>query len=172
MKQRDSRGRYKRVYRTASRWEVLTLYSVLGGILLGIAIDVISKPHVFEVVRTVEAAEIVVEPEEVKVEIVYNWTQERIIEEINKVFPDAPIMLKVAKCEGVVDGKLDIKAYNPTNNSHDKGIFQISELHHGKRIKQLGFDMYNPIDNLKFARILYDESGLAPWIWSKPCWSK
>jgi hypothetical protein len=39
-------------------------------------------------------------------------------------------MLKVAYCEGVVNGELSAAAFNPKNNSDDKGIFQISTKHH------------------------------------------
>jgi len=169
MKQRDTLGRYTKVYRKASRWEVLTLYSVLGGILFAICFDVITRPHVFEVVRQAEASqEVEIVPEVVMIEVTYNWTEERIIEEINNVFPDAPIMVKVAKCES----SLKPDAYNPTNNSHDKGLFQISGKYHGAKVKELGLDMYDVKDNLAFARILYDEQGLKPWIWSKSCWNK
>lgn len=169
MKQRDQQGRYTKVYRKASRWEVLFVYGVLGGILFAIVFDIINKPHIFEAQQVAEAyAEEVVEPEIVMIEVKYNWTEERIIEEINKVFPDAPIMVKVAKCES----SFKSDAYNGTNNSHDKGLFQISTKYHGAKVKELGLNMYDVKDNLAFARLLYEERGLEPWIWSKPCWSK
>ena len=85
-----------------------------------------------------------------------------------KVFPDAPIMLKVMRCEG----GYDIDAHNPTNNSHDRGLFQVSTKYHGAEVKRLGLDMNNPVDNIKYARILYDKNGLGDWQASKPCWSK
>lgn len=113
--------------------------------------------------------------EEVKIEISTEWTHERIVEEIHKVFPDAPIMLKVAKCEGTRHGLLDPKAFNPTNNSNDSGIFQISEKYHGgtNGYRALGLtDMFDVKQNLAYARHLYDTQGLEPWKWSKPCWSK
>ena len=143
---------------------------MLIGILSPIFWDAFNGPEVPHVVPVADAAVETIYGKEVMIEVRYDWTEERIIEEINNVFPDAPIMVKVAKCEGVVDGKLDPKAYNPTNDSHDKGIFQISEKYHGTKIKELGLDMYDIKDNLAFARILYDNEGLTPWKWSKPCW--
>lgn len=96
------------------------------------------------------------------------WTPERVQQEILKVFPDAPIMVQVAKCES----GFKPEAHNPTNNSHDKGIFQISTKYHGAKLEALGLDPYDVRDNLAYARMLYDQSGLKPWDWSKPCWSK
>jgi len=112
--------------------------------------------------------EIEPEPKEVRVKVVYDWSEERVVKEIQKVFPDVPIMIKVAKCES----EYDIYAYNPTNNSHDTGVLQISKKYHGERAERLGYDLNNPIDNLAFGRLLYDQQGLAPWIWSKHCWNK
>ena len=125
-----------------------------------------SKPILIQ--QAIASEEVPAVPMEVLIEIKYDWTEERVKQEIDKVFPDAPIMKKVAWCES----RYKIDAFNPTNNSDDQGIFQISTLYHGKYTKRLGLDMNNPIDNIKYARILYDESGLDPWIWSKPCWSK
>lgn len=140
----------------------MILTAILGGILVDIQIAEAYKNVEVEAVTTIT------EPKEVRLEVVYNWTPERIEKEVMKVFPDAPIMLKVMKCEG----GHDIDAYNPTNGSGDKGLFQISTLHHGKRVKALGLDMNNPIDNIAYARMLYDEQGLTPWKWSKHCWNK
>jgi len=106
--------------------------------------------------------------EPILVEAEIEWTREKIDAEVSRVFPDAPIMHKVMQCES--GGYND--AYNPTNGSHDNGLFQISDLYHGERVRALGLDVGNPADNIAYARILYDESGLQPWSASKECWSK
>jgi len=122
------------------------------------------------VVEVAQAETIVIEekPQEVLIEVVYNWDRETIERKIDEAFPHAPIMKRVAFCES----QYHIKAFNPTNNSDDIGLFQISTKYHGQRTKALGLDMYDPIDNIAYAKILYNESGLAPWVWSKSCWSK
>lgn len=150
---------------------------VFGGILIFFGQDHITQ-YVFasepEMVTATTTEEVIEEPEEdneprtVRIEVVYNWTPERIAQEIDKVFPDAPIMHDVMRCESGGD----VEAYNPTNNSHDNGLFQISDLYHGPRVRALGLDVGNPADNIAFARILYDESGLQPWSASKHCWSQ
>jgi hypothetical protein len=148
------------------------MLGIIGGILgFGVQIYMESDkvPHVTEVAEASEVqTKIKPEPKTVLIEVRVNWTPERIAQEIDKVFPDAPIMHDVMRCES--GGNND--AYNPTNGSHDNGLFQISDLYHGPRVRALGLDVGDPADNIAFARILYDESGLQPWSASKDCWSK
>lgn len=173
MKQRDNLGRYTKVYRKASRWEVLFVYGVLGGILFAICFDIVTKPHTFEVVREAEAKVVEVVPEVVMIEVKYDWTQERIKQEIRSVFKEEPEKaVRVAMCEGIVNGKLDPTVVNPTNGSNDTGIFQISMKYHGKEVARQGLDMTNVIDNINYAYQLYKKNGWNDWIWSKPCWNK
>lgn len=120
------------------------------------------EPHVYVATTTPKVEQKVI------VEVRPDWSNpERVKQEIEKVFPDAPIMKEVARCES----GFKPNAYNPTNNSNDSGVMQISQKYHGKRMRELGLDPFDVQDNLAFARILYDEQGLAPWKWSKPCWN-
>ena len=173
---RDRKGKFKQVRKRAGlspklerRIQVVAL-GVLLGVVAGISLDVGTREHV--IVKEVKAEEVVVDlPEplkEVQIEVVYNWDKETVERKIDEAFPNVPIMKKVAWCES----RYKIDAFNPTNNSDDKGLFQISTKYHGHRTKDLGLDMNDPIDNIAYAKILYDESGLAPWIWSKPCWNR
>lgn len=104
--------------------------------------------------------------EVVLIEAKIDWTQERIIEEIETVFPDAPIMVEVARCESglrpVIEGPTD-----------DHGVFQIHMPSHGESVRALGLDVKNdPRDNIRFARMLYDRNGLRDWSASAHCWDK
>lgn len=90
--------------------------------------------------------------------------EEYVIEEILKVFPDAPIMVTVARCESGLNPLAD-----RSNLNVDVGLFQINQVHKA-RLAQLGLDRRNLHDNLTYARMLYDESGLGPWYMSKHCW--
>ena len=132
----------------------------LAALIVGAATLVGSLPD-----KTLYVAEAVEKPvdSEVEIEAEIEWTPERVEEEIRKVFPDAPIMLAVARCES----SLIPDAEGPTN---DGGVFQIHRPSHAKRIE--GIDLYNPAQNIRFARELYEESGLAPWRASRHCWSK
>ena len=151
-------------------WGVML--GVIGGILIFlsqihfVSADDHHDPALEQIEQVIEPE--VVEPKIALIRVVTNWTAERIAQEIDKVFPDAPIMHKVMACESGGN----IHAYNPTNGSHDNGLFQISDLYHGPRIRSLGLDVGDPADNIAYARILYDESGLQPWSASKKCWSR
>jgi len=163
---RNQKGQFKRKGIFPNLTGEIIGGAILLGIVGGIVVDIMGQPVVYikEAVAFEEKP-----PKEVRIEIVYDLsTEEKIINYINKVFPEEPRMVKVAKCES--DYKVD--AFNPTNNSDDKGVFQISTLYHGERVETLGLDMNNPKENIDFARILYDESGLQPWNASRNCWMK
>jgi hypothetical protein len=89
-----------------------------------------------------------------------------IEEEILRVFPDAPIMVEVARCESQLDPLADREHRNV-----DVGLFQINQVHLPK-LAELGLDRRNLHDNLTYARMLYDWNGLNDWYMSRNCWSK
>ena len=91
---------------------------------------------------------------------------EFVKDQILKVFPDAPIMIYVAMCESGLDPLAD-----RGNLNVDVGLFQINQVHL-PRLRELGLDRRDLQDNLFFARMLYDSSGLSPWYMSEHCWSK
>lgn len=96
------------------------------------------------------------------------------IEALVKVsFKDAPIMHKVAFCESRnKQFDADGKVHRGVVNNKDVGIFQINEKYHLKRSIKMGIDIYTVEGNMKYARILYKESGTQPWSASQPCWGK
>ncbi len=176
---RDHKGKFKQVRKRAGlsprlerRIQVVAL-GVLLGILAGISLDIATGDK--QVIAEAKAEElvVVVEPQEVMIEIRYDWSQERIEQQIRSTFIEEPDKaVRVAKCEGIVNGKLDPKAFNHTNNSNDTGIFQISEKYHGQEVKRQGLDMENVIDNINYAHQLYKKNGWNDWVWSKHCWNK
>lgn len=99
----------------------------------------------------------------VAVAVPLKLSEAQVVEEILKVFPDAPIMVQVARCESGLVIHADRKGI-------DVGLFQINQIHN-KRLLQLGLDKRDLHDNLTYARMLYDESGLQPWYMSRHCWS-
>ena len=78
------------------------------------------------------------------------------------MFPEDPqTALAVAQCEsGFKQSAYNDKNVTPT---YDSGIFQINSVHQ-KRLDELGLDKWNVEDNIRFARMLYDESGWQPWV--------
>lgn len=92
---------------------------------------------------------------------------------VTDYFADAPIMARIAGCEStfrhvsteglVRRGKV---------NKHDIGVMQINELYHGDTAKEMGLNIYDIEDNVKYARYLYEKQGVKPWASSQPCWGK
>lgn len=166
MKQRDQQGRYTKVYRKASRWEILFVYSVIGGVLFFIVFDIINKPYVFEAQQIAEAyTEEVAEPEEVLVEVVYET--DGIERKIRETFIETPnTAVAVAKAESGHLLKAD--AYNPEwhyDSYGNKicqgsyGVMQIACVHNLTDPDAL-FDVEF---NLKKAREIYLKRGWSPW---------
>lgn len=93
-------------------------------------------------------------------------TPNTVEEKILKAFPDVPIMVEVARCESQLDPLAD-----RGNLNVDVGLFQINQVHN-ETLVELGLDRRDIDDNIAFARILFDQSGLAPWYMSKNCWAK
>ena len=52
------------------------------------------------------------------------------------------------------------------------GIFQIHPKYHLKTSKQMGLNIYDPIDNMTYAIFLYKKNGLRDWFSSKSCWKQ
>ena len=51
------------------------------------------------------------------------------------------------------------------------GIFQIHPKYHLKTSKQMGLNIYDPIDNMTYAKFLYKKNGLRDWESSRKCWN-
>lgn len=124
--------------------------SVLVGILMGLFVQVS-----IDMATPVYAKQAQEEPEVVQIEVIINWTRERIEKEIRDTFPENPeLALAIFECEsGLVP-----TAVGPTN---DYGIAQIHSPSWDKKAKQLGYDNYKTDvqDNLAMARYLYEARG-------------
>lgn len=83
------------------------------------------------------------------------------------------LLIQIARCESGIrhfkdDGTLLYSHYG----TPDVGLYQINETYHLKASRDLGFDIYDPEGNVRYALYLFDQSGTAPWNASKPCWQK
>jgi len=147
--------------------QLMSTVIVLLGIGLGVLISYALMAQAEMIVC--QAPIIEIEQKEVKIEVKY--TKGNIIEKIEESFPDAPIMLEVARCES----QYKITAHNTTQNKDgttDGGIFQLNSVH-DPELNRLGLNKFDPDDNIKFARILFDRHGLQPWESSRvDCWGK
>lgn len=134
------------------------MLGVIGG-------NIIVNAEQFNKAHPIEYAQAQKPPQEILIETKIEWTEERIIEEIKKTFPEQPErMVKVARCESGIKNV-------PGQLSDDGGIFQIN-ITHKEVLEEQGLDRFDIGDNIKFARYLYDHGGLSHWKASKDCWSK
>ena len=91
---------------------------------------------------------------------------------VRNYFENTPIMAEVARCEShfrqydrngdVIRGRV---------NSSDVGVMQINETYHLDRSEKLGIDIYTTEGNLAYAKFLYEEQGVRPWLSSANCWT-
>jgi len=129
--------------------------AMLLGILGGLGIDTAQ--------RTIGSPIHYAQAEEApRVILIGTTTKEKTIEQkIRDTFPEDPeTALKIAKCES----NFIPTAKSPTN---DHGLMQINLTVHSGRVKEMGIDVYDVDDNLRFARLLYDESKWKPWVCRK-----
>ncbi len=113
-------------------------------------------------------------PKEVKIEDYEPITDSDNVERfVNDYFADIPLMAKIAGCESHyrhLNSKGDV--LRGEENSYDRGVMQINVLYHGETAAELGLDVHNLEDNVKYARYLYEREGAAPWMSSSACWAK
>lgn len=77
-------------------------------------------------------------------------------------FKNEPVMLAI----GMAESGFNPKAKNP--NSTAKGIYQI--LDGTWKAHKCEGDVYDPVDNIKCARKIYEDSGTKPWDASGDFW--
>lgn len=92
---------------------------------------------------------------------------------VRDYFADIPALANVARCESqyrhtLANGSVLRGVVDP----RDTGVMQINTYYHGDTAKKLGLDLTNFVDNMAYARHLYEEQGLAPWKASKSCWGQ
>ncbi|MCR4285586.1 MAG: transglycosylase SLT domain-containing protein [Candidatus Kaiserbacteria bacterium] len=137
---------------------ILVMIGVIGGNILKNS-EEYNRAH--PLVYTAEAQ--VVEPRVILIEVI---PEEKTVEEkIRETFPEDPeTALKIAHCES----SLDPSAINNRNKngSVDKGLYQINSVH-DKRVRELDLDLFDTDDNLKIARLLYEEHTWSPWVCAK-----
>lgn len=130
---------------------------IAGAIILGMLAGVVLVPE-YSYVYAKE--KVIIEPQEDEIKV--ETETEKIERLVKETFYDAPIMVKVARCESGFR--------NVPSKTGDYGPFQINQVHL-KRLQELELDRTKIEDNIKYARMLYDESGTGPWYMSKHCWS-
>lgn len=138
------------------------------GILWGITLDIMRQPYV-ERVEAYTPPQVVEEPKEVRIEVIYNWDTERIKQEIAAVFPEDTYMaIKIARCESNFK-MIQSHHMQPYGREESFGIFQIHARAWHETAVTLGLENYQTDikENLAMARYIYDLHGWYPWTCKK-----
>lgn len=91
---------------------------------------------------------------------------------VREYFADIPVMIEIARCESQFKHyHTDGTVRKNHQGSSATGLMQIMASIHRKPATALGFDINTPEGNLAYARYLYEDRGLAPWLASKHCWN-
>lgn len=146
------------ILKKINHWTRLVIVGVCFGIVTGLFADVLSQPYVQEV----QAATIKEEPKKVRLEVVINWTPERIEKEIRTTFKEAPnTAVAIAKAEGGLVKERQSDFYKDGVRERSFCAFQIHEPSWDKKAKHLGYGDYksNPEHCVAMARYIYDHTG-------------
>lgn len=140
-------------------WQWLVACAVIA---IPFAILVDASVQNASVAEAMNVEEIEVEPKVVQLQVITNWTPERIEQEIRTVFHEAPnTAVAIAKCESGLD--YDIQSHHVLSYGREQsfGVFQIHAKDHDKTARRLGYEDYKTDvkDNLAMARYLYDRRG-------------
>lgn len=134
---------------------IVICWTVMMGIVGGILIDIENKRAEYEVHK----ATVIMPAQEIQIEVVIDWTPERIEQEIRNTFPETPnTAVAIAKAESELNpNALNPEAHKGCNGSY--GIFQIACVHKKTNTSELK-DIKT---NLKKAREIYLKEGWKPW---------
>lgn len=99
------------------------------------------------------------------------YNRDHIKARVEAFFPDLPVMVAIADCESEFR-QFD---YDTTllrgGGGTVIGIFQINESIHQPVARSRGLDISTIDGNILYARYLYEEDGIYPWLSSFPCWN-
>jgi len=123
----------------------------------------------YEYTEVLELTNVEVPRREVKIEVVYNWTPERIEKEIRDVFGEAgDVAVAVAKSESGGVLRAEIRSQNILSYGQEDShcTFQVHAPDHEANAKRLGLGDYrtNPRSCVRLAYHIYkDAGGFTPW---------
>lgn len=92
--------------------------------------------------------------------------------QIRALFPDAPIMVRVAMCESGLIHRKDGELIRNQEGSSAKGTFQVLMRVHAPQMYKMGLNPERTDDYLAYVRFLFDRYGFTPWQSSQHCWNR
>jgi hypothetical protein len=99
------------------------------------------------------------------------YNSEHIKARVQAFFPDLPVMVAIADCESEFRQFDYDTSLLRGGGGTVVGIFQINEAIHRPLALTLGLDISSIDGNILYARHMYEEDGIYPWLSSFPCWN-
>lgn len=82
-----------------------------------------------------------------------------------------PILKRIAECESNDMHFRDGEVVRGNVDPNDIGRYQISLTYHGDKARKMGLDLFDEIDNYRYALFLFNNEGTQPWEASRSgCW--
>lgn len=96
---------------------------------------------------------------------------EEVEAKVRHEFADIPVMISIAKCESSFTqyDSIGNPMYGGTGGM--VGVFQVAAALHTDVAKDLNYDINTLQGNLAYARYLYENEGIVPWLASASCWN-
>jgi uncharacterized protein YneF (UPF0154 family) len=146
------------------RWIQIIFFSILGGIFLGMYISSFNKPLIF--VKEAEAATSTVSVVPVQIEVHYDWTRERIDQEIEtaakKYGVNASKMKATVQCESQYH--VTIKSNFPGEDSWGLAQFHLPSRNRTADGKVMTKEMaLNPIIALDTMAFMFSTGNARAW---------
>lgn len=85
---------------------------------------------------------------------------------VEAIFGPTSPMIPTLQCESSFR-QFDSSGVILRSSTNDVGIAQINVEAHGQDAMERGIDIYTIEGNLKYARLLFDQSGTLPWVCAK-----
>lgn len=95
-----------------------------------------------------------------------------LAQQIRAVFADAPLMVRVAKCESGLVHRQNGELIRNRKGSSARGVFQVLMRVHQPQMYKMGLNPERTDHYLAYVRYLYDQYGLKPWQASEHCWNR
>lgn len=140
----------------------ITTEVIAGAVLIGLVApllwDAYARYTEAQIIPVVYAVEKPV-AKEILIEVHINWTEDRIIEEIRAMFPEAPnTAVAIARCESGLRPVIQSHHILDYGREESYGVFQIHARDWHQTALRLGYTNYqtDPGENIKMARYLYD----------------
>ena len=92
---------------------------------------------------------------------------EAVLDLSKKYEINVALAIKIIKCES---GNKINAIGRGAKVGLDRGLLQVNDFYHGKKAKEMGFDLTKPVESLEYGIWLMEKEGTRHWKASAKCW--